>query len=320
VRLSHALARARASFDDPNLVSHAGPVPVMALAGRAGLPELVAEHVRPGGGCGLNAHLKVPCLVAGMAAGADRIDDMGMLRHGATETLFGGIRAPSTLGSHLRSLPGETLRSWREQAGSSLRNWPGRRRCCPARTCSRSSTSTRCRKGLRPREAGRGVRPHEDPGQVGAGPGPERARCRDQHAAGGTGNRRDPAAGRERGLRPRRRGPGRPGRCGPRRAGRVVPRLAPPRRLHRLPLRDSRGRKAALRRAVVEQVFADVTSGPLAGRPRRRPDQPRPGPQPRARQGHPNPNQRTSRRKRQRRETRAPITTAEQNRSNNHPR
>jgi hypothetical protein len=93
----------RASFDDPNLVSHAGLVPVMALAGRAGLPDLVAEHVRPGRDCGVNAHLKVPCLVAGMAAGADGIDDVGMLRHGAMSVLFGGVRAPSTLGSHLRS-------------------------------------------------------------------------------------------------------------------------------------------------------------------------------------------------------------------------
>src|SRR5260221_7415212 len=75
----------------------------MALAQRAGLGDLVAELVRPGGECGVNAHLKVPCLVAGMAAGADSIDDMGLLRHGAMSTLFGGIRAPSTLGSHLRS-------------------------------------------------------------------------------------------------------------------------------------------------------------------------------------------------------------------------
>jgi hypothetical protein len=99
----HSLAKTRASFDDPNLVSQAGLVPVMALAGRAGLPDLVAEHVRPGGECGVNAHLKVPALVAGMAAGADSIDDMDVLRHGAMSTLFGGIRAPSTLGSHLRS-------------------------------------------------------------------------------------------------------------------------------------------------------------------------------------------------------------------------
>src|SRR5215469_5511008 len=75
----------------------------MALAARAGLADLVAEHVRPGGGCGVNAHLKVGCLVAGMAAGADSIDDMDLLRHGAMSTLFRGLRAPSTLGSHLRS-------------------------------------------------------------------------------------------------------------------------------------------------------------------------------------------------------------------------
>jgi hypothetical protein len=103
VRLLHSLAKTHASFDDPNLVSRAGLVPVMGLAQRAGLADLVAEHVRPGGPCGVNAHLKIGCLVAGMAAGADSIDDMDVLRHGALPDLFGGIRAPSTLGSHLRS-------------------------------------------------------------------------------------------------------------------------------------------------------------------------------------------------------------------------
>src|SRR5271166_3842019 len=38
-----------------------------------------------------------------MLAGADSIDDMDLLRRGAMDVLFGGIRAPSTLGSHLRS-------------------------------------------------------------------------------------------------------------------------------------------------------------------------------------------------------------------------
>jgi hypothetical protein len=37
-----------------------------------------------------------------MAAGADSIDDMDVLRHGAMGVLFGGVRALSTLGSHLR--------------------------------------------------------------------------------------------------------------------------------------------------------------------------------------------------------------------------
>jgi Transposase DDE domain group 1 len=103
VRLLHGLAKTCATFDDPNLVSRAGLVPVMALAQRAGLGGLVAEHIRIERRCGVNAYLKVPCLVAGMIAGADSIDDMDLLRHGAMPVLFGGIRAPSTLGSFLRS-------------------------------------------------------------------------------------------------------------------------------------------------------------------------------------------------------------------------
>jgi len=92
-----------AAFDDPNLVSCAGLAPVLQLAERAGLQQLVADHVkigRPGGG---NAVLKVPSLVAGMVAGADSIEDMGLLRHGGMGRLFAGVRAPSTLGTFLRS-------------------------------------------------------------------------------------------------------------------------------------------------------------------------------------------------------------------------
>jgi DDE family transposase len=103
VRLSHDRLKTHASFDDPNLVSRAGLVPVMALAERAGLAALVREHVSVAGPCGVNADLKTGCLVAGMAAGADSIEDMDVLRHGAMPELFGGIRAPSTLGSFLRS-------------------------------------------------------------------------------------------------------------------------------------------------------------------------------------------------------------------------
>ena len=102
MRLSHTPSRTSAVFDDPISCRMAALVPAMALAERAALPELLEGHVRPGGECGVNAHLKVGCLVAGMAAGADSIDDMGLLRHGAMDVLFGGVRAPSTLGSHLR--------------------------------------------------------------------------------------------------------------------------------------------------------------------------------------------------------------------------
>lgn len=90
-------------FDDPNLVSCAGVAPVLELADRAGLHDLVGEYVhldRPGG---QNAPLKVLSLVAGMVAGADSIDDMGFLRHGAMRRVFTGVRAPSTLGTFLRA-------------------------------------------------------------------------------------------------------------------------------------------------------------------------------------------------------------------------
>ena len=92
-----------AVFDDPNLVSCAGLAPVMDLAQRAGLQRLVGEHVRLTKPGGVNARLKVPALVAGMVAGADSIADMDLLRHGGMDRLFSGVRAPSTLGTFLRS-------------------------------------------------------------------------------------------------------------------------------------------------------------------------------------------------------------------------
>jgi hypothetical protein len=103
MRLLHSLEKIHATFDDPNLVSRAGLVPVMALAQRAGLADLAGEHVRIARRCGVNAPVKVPGIVAGMIGGADSIDDLDLLRHGAMGALLGGIRAPSTLGSFLRS-------------------------------------------------------------------------------------------------------------------------------------------------------------------------------------------------------------------------
>jgi hypothetical protein len=47
--------------------------------------------------------VKVAAVVAGMVAGADSIDDLDRLRHGEMRRLFGGIRAPSTLGTFLRT-------------------------------------------------------------------------------------------------------------------------------------------------------------------------------------------------------------------------
>src|SRR5665647_680317 len=92
-----------AGFDDPNLVSCAGLIPVMNLAERAGLHDLAATHVRVPGSAGSNADVKVTALVAGMVAGADTIDAMDLLRHGGMGRVFTAGRAPSTLGTFLRS-------------------------------------------------------------------------------------------------------------------------------------------------------------------------------------------------------------------------
>ncbi len=99
MRVCHNLS---ADFDDPNLIASAGLVPVMALAGKAGLPDLVREQVSVPGSAGANADLKVATLVAGMVAGADSIEDMDLVRHGGMPKVFAGCRAPTTLGTHLR--------------------------------------------------------------------------------------------------------------------------------------------------------------------------------------------------------------------------
>ncbi len=103
MQLSHAAPVRSACFDDPSLVSFAGLVPALALAQRAGLEQLAGRHLSVPGGAGVAAGSKVGCLVAGMVAGADSITDMDVLRHGGMTRLFDGVRAPSTLGTFLRS-------------------------------------------------------------------------------------------------------------------------------------------------------------------------------------------------------------------------
>ncbi len=56
MRVSHTPT---AVFDDPNLVSVGGLVPVVALAERCGLPELVSGRVAMPGASGTNAAAKV---------------------------------------------------------------------------------------------------------------------------------------------------------------------------------------------------------------------------------------------------------------------
>jgi hypothetical protein len=75
---------------------------MVALAQLCDLPALADKHLSVPTDKGANAGAKVTSLVAGMVAGADSIDDMAVLRHGAMGTLFDRAYAPSTLGSFLR--------------------------------------------------------------------------------------------------------------------------------------------------------------------------------------------------------------------------
>lgn len=103
MKLSHTPRATSAVFDDPNLVSSGGLVPVLALAESAGLRDLADAHLSVPTDKGANAGLKVASLVGGMVAGADSIDDMALLRHGGMSRVFARVYAPSTLGSFLRA-------------------------------------------------------------------------------------------------------------------------------------------------------------------------------------------------------------------------
>jgi hypothetical protein len=143
MRLLHSARDTSAQFDDPNLVSCAGLVPVMRLAQDCGLAELVAEHLAVAGTLGANAPFKIGCVVGGMIAGADSIDDLDVLRHGGMGGLFDGCgRRPRWVRSCGRS-PGATSASSRRSTGGCWPSWRPGPRCWLTRTSWPSSTSTR---------------------------------------------------------------------------------------------------------------------------------------------------------------------------------
>jgi hypothetical protein len=106
VKLPDGWSRATPVFDDDSLVSCAGLVPVMALAERAGLSELIGERVKfkttRVKSAGVNPAGKLTSVIAGMAAGADFIDDLDVIRAGGMPRLFDGVYASATLGQFLR--------------------------------------------------------------------------------------------------------------------------------------------------------------------------------------------------------------------------
>jgi hypothetical protein len=102
VQSSQTFAVGSAVFDEPNLVSAAGLVPVLELAEQTGLSRLIGEHVelpstRVASGA-VNPAGKLTTIIAGMMCGADSIDDANVLRAGGTPRMFDEVYAPSTLG------------------------------------------------------------------------------------------------------------------------------------------------------------------------------------------------------------------------------
>lgn len=125
MQFKHAPGAVSASFDDENLVAAAGLVPVMRMAQAAGLSALAGGRLSVPGDKGANAGLKVASLVAGMAAGADSIQDMDLLRHGGMRRLFAAVYAPSTLGSFLRAFTFGHVRQLDAVASRVLANLAG---------------------------------------------------------------------------------------------------------------------------------------------------------------------------------------------------
>ena len=126
MRSSHSLDALGVQFDDANLVADAGLVLTATLAQHLGIEQLYARHVRLGDAPGRpNAGVKAMTLISSAIAGGDCIDDSDVLRSGMTHVVLGHeLRAPSTLGTFLRSFCWGDVRSLDKVARTALcRAW-----------------------------------------------------------------------------------------------------------------------------------------------------------------------------------------------------
>ena len=96
--------RIQIAFDDHRLVANAGLILPVTLAQRLGLRELVDNHVDLGAAPGRANPGDQMLTLAAALAGGDCIDDADALRAGGTDRVLGcAVKAPSTLGTFLRS-------------------------------------------------------------------------------------------------------------------------------------------------------------------------------------------------------------------------
>jgi hypothetical protein len=140
-----------------------------------------------------------------MVGGADSIDDLDLRRHGAMGVLFGGIRAPSTLGSFLRSFTWGNVLQLGKVSGLLLAGLARRSPLLPGReVLAFVDIGSQQRRVYGHKKHGAGVGHTKIQGKELAGPGAERADRHGQHPAGRPGDRWYPAAGRDRELGSRR--------------------------------------------------------------------------------------------------------------------
>ena len=99
------------SFDDHRLATNAGLILPTTLARHLGLPQLIDRHLDLGGAPGrANTGDKMMTLVASALAGGG-IDAADALRTGRSAQVLGcAVKAPSTLGTYLRSFRWEHVR------------------------------------------------------------------------------------------------------------------------------------------------------------------------------------------------------------------
>jgi hypothetical protein len=102
VRASHDLSPITTTFDESNLVPNAGLLPAAVLAQRIDLAGLIDERLHLARH-GASSGTKALTVIGSMLTGGDSIDDVAVLRSGATRSLFDLTRAPSTIGTWLRA-------------------------------------------------------------------------------------------------------------------------------------------------------------------------------------------------------------------------
>ena len=136
--------RIQITFDDRRLVANAGLLLPATLARHLGLPELVQQRLDLGDAPGrANTGDKMMTLVASALAGGDCIDDADVLRTGGTACTLGGtVKAPSTLGTFLRSFRWGHVRQLGfsvQRSNTRIRCWRSWRVCCKTITDSLSN-------------------------------------------------------------------------------------------------------------------------------------------------------------------------------------